>query len=272
MSGFRPLVSMSWGSDLLIDADRNKWYRRITQYVLNRSDILIGDCQPVREKAISFGVPDERIITFPWGVDVERFSPGEDTAGLRERAGWQDAFVLLHLRTWEPIYGVDVFIRGFIRAARHVPELRLFLLGNGSLAGPLRQMILNGQVMDRVHFTGQVPQDKLPDYYKAADLYISASHSDGSSVSLLEALASGLPALVSDIPGNREWAVPEVGWRFPDGDSETLAALIIQAAEDRKHLAQLSTAARQVAEERADWNKNSKQMLAAYEMAVAANK
>ena len=263
---------MSWGSDLLVDADKNNTYRRITRYVLDHSDLVFGDCQPVREKAISFGVPDERIVTFPWGVDVARFSPDGDDGGLRQRAGWQDDFVLLHLRSWEPIYGVDIFLRGFIRAAQQVPELRLFMLGNGSLATKLRQMVVHGQVLDRVQFAGQVPQDKLPNYYRAADMYASASHSDGSSISLLEALASGLPVLVSDIPGNREWAGPQVGWRFPDGDSETLAAQIIAAAADRKKLKQMGAAARQVAETRADWHKNFEKMLVAYPQAVAAVK
>ena len=69
----------------------------------------------------------------------------------------------------------------------------------------MRRILEQGDVLDRVHFGGQVGYDNLPLYYGASDLYLSASHSDGSSVSLMEALASGLPVLVSDIPGNREW-------------------------------------------------------------------
>ena len=61
--------------------------------------------------------------------------------------------------------------------------------------------------------------------YRAADLYLSASHSDGSSVSLMEALGCGLPVLVSDIPGNREWVTDgEQGWLFPDGDDAAAVA------------------------------------------------
>ena len=65
-----------------------------------------------------------------------------------------------------------------------------------------------------------------------ADLYISPSHVDGSSVSLMEALACGLPCLVSDIPANQEWVREgENGWLFPDGDDERLAGKILAAVQ-----------------------------------------
>jgi len=268
LSGFQPLVTMSWGSDLLVDADKNKYYNRATTYTLKRSRVLFGDCDAVRQKAVSFGFPADRAVIFPWGIDLERFSPGED-GGLRERKGWQDNFVLLHLRSWEPIYGVDVLAKGFVIAAQQRPELRLFLLGGGSLSGAIRRILSNGGVLDKVHFGGQVSQADLPRYYQAADLYLSTSHSDGSSVSLMEALGSGLPVLVSDIPGNREWVTPgEQGWWFPDNDPYALAEGILQAVEQREKLPKISAAARTLAEERADWNKNFEKMLAGYQMAL----
>ncbi len=268
LSGFRPIVSMSWGSDLLRDADKNRWYRWATRYTLKRSSVLVGDCDAVRQKAIGFGVSTDHIITFPWGVDLHQFSPGKD-GGLRARAGWEDNFVLLHTRSWEPVYGVDVFARAFILAAQQLPELRLFLLGGGSLGGKVRRRFERAGLIDRIHFAGQVAYKELPRYYHAADLYVSASHSDGSSVSLMEALASGLPALVSDIPGNREWILPgEHGWWFPDGDAEAMAQAILQAVEQRERLPVLGAAARTLAEQRADWSKNFQQLLRAYDMAV----
>ena len=127
----------------------------------------------------------------------------DEAALLRERLGWQGAFTILSLRSWEPVYGVDVVLRGFARAAKADPRLRLFLLGGGSLAGQIQGLLQQEGLHERVRLGGQVSQAALPGYYRAADLYVSASHSDGSSVSLLEALASGVPALVSDIPAIR---------------------------------------------------------------------
>ena len=102
-----------------------------------------------------------------------------------------------------------------------------------------------------------------------ADLYISASHVDGSSVSLMEALACGLPTLVSDIPANKEWVSEGVnGWLFPDGNAEALAEKILSVSSQGKKLDQISQAARKTAEERADWKKNFSVLLKAYEEAV----
>jgi glycosyltransferase involved in cell wall biosynthesis len=139
------------------------------------------------------------------------------------------------------------------------------MLGNGSQASILRQIFHQGGVDERVHFPGQVSQTELPRFYRSADLYLSASHSDGTSISLLEALACGCPALVSDIPGNREWITPGVeGWLFPDSDENALAEAIVQAASDRSHLEQMGKAARRLAEQRADWEKNFPQLFKAY--------
>jgi glycosyltransferase involved in cell wall biosynthesis len=269
LSGFRPLVTMSWGSDLLMDADRSAWMRWVTRYTLARSTVLAGDCRAVQDKAAAFGFPPERVVLFPWGVDLQRFQPGR-AADLRARLGWQDAFVVLSLRTWEPLYGVDVLVRGFARAARQRPQLRLLLLGGGSQAGLLRSILQQQGVLEQVYFGGQINGDELPVYYQAADVYVSASHSDGSSVSLMEALASGLPALVSDIPGNREWITTgQDGWLFPDGDDQAITAGILRALDLGRQLAEVRSAARALAEQRANWQINFQRLLAAYDLALS---
>jgi L-malate glycosyltransferase len=273
LAGFRPLVSMSWGSDILVDADKSPTWRWATRFTLGRTAVLVGDCQAVRQKAIQFGFPGERIVLFPWGVDLTRFSPTGDGGSPQRYAmqpGADGTFTLLSLRSWEPMYGVDVVVKAFIEAARQVPDLRLFLLGSGSQAAVLRQLIEQSGLQDRVQFGGQVSQDDLLRYYRAADLYLSASHSDGSSVSLLEALACGLPALISDIPGNREWITPgQNGWLFPDGNAHALAEGICQAARQPERLVDMRRAARALAEQRADWSKNFQELLRAYKMAVS---
>jgi L-malate glycosyltransferase len=99
-----------------------------------------------------------------------------------------------------------------------------------------------------------------------ADIYISPSHVDGSSVTLMEALASGLPCLVSDIPGNREWVEEGVnGWLFRDGDVDDLAEKILNAIKSRRSWGRIGKAARKTAEERADWRKNFGKLLETYE-------
>ena len=149
-------------------------------------------------------------------------------------------------------------------------KLKLSILGTGSQASQLQDIFKSGNIMDRVYLPGQVSQSDLPHYYQSADLYLSASHIDGSSVSLMEALACGRPVLVSDIPGNREWIDPGVnGWWFEDGNSDDLAEKILMAADQRQELSSMSAAARHLAEEKADWERNFPLLLDAYEAVLS---
>ena len=265
---YKPLVTMSWGSDLLMDA-RWGWGRFAARFTLSRSAILACDCKAVRDVAVTLGMAADRIVIFPWGVDLNHFKPGK-SEDLRENLGWEDCFVFISTRAWEPLYGVDVLIDGFIGAAQRDGNLRLLLLGKGSLESEIQNMLEHAGMLDRVHFAGHVGYDGLPDHYRSADVYISASNSDGSSISLLEAMACGIPALVSDIPGNREWVTPEAeGWWFVKGDPDSLAAAILKSARNQERLYEMSKATRRVTEERANWQENFSLLLEAYSQAIA---
>jgi glycosyltransferase involved in cell wall biosynthesis len=143
--------------------------------------------------------------------------------------------------------------------------VNLILLGGGSMGAHIRQILLRGGVMERVHFGGQVGQRDLPRWYHMSDIYISPSHVDGTSVTLLEALASGLPCLVSDIPGNRDWIEEGVnGWTYRDGDVDDLAEKILFAIRNKKSFKRIGELARKTAEEKADWKKNFGKLLETY--------
>lgn len=267
LTGFRPLLTMSWGFDLMDDVHRNWWYEQITHYVLRNSTFFTSDAMVTRNIAIEYGMNPERTIVFPWGVDLNHYVPKNWQTDKQE-----NGFTLFCNRAWEPRYGVDVLAKAFVKVAGATPNVRLMLLGSGSQGTRIRQILLNGGVLDRVVFGGQVSQIELPRWYHWAEVYISPSHVDGSSASLMEALACGLPCLVSDIPANQEWVTEgENGWLFRDGDADSLATKILQVINQRKSLPRIGQAAHAVAEERADWKKNSAKLLLAYQRALQLN-
>jgi L-malate glycosyltransferase len=272
LTGFRPVLTMSWGYDLAMDADRNAWMQWVTRYTLKRSAYFTSDAQFTRDKAVAFGMNPERTVIFPWGTDIEHFVPkkkeergNKASANRKSKIQNPQSVTLFCSRTWESIYGVDVLAKAFVRVAGVDPNVSLILLGGGSQAAKIRQILMSGGVMDRVHFGGQVGQKDLPRWYHMADIYISPSHVDGSSVTLMEALASGLPCLVSDIAGNREWVEDGVnGWLFRDGDVDDLAEKILNAIRNRRSFNKMGEAARQTAEQKADWKKNFGKLLDTY--------
>jgi len=277
LSGFRPILAMSWGYDLVMDADKSAWMRWVTRYTLKRSAFFASDANVSREKAISFGMNPDRTVIFPWGVDIEHFVPKSEETSKKKATSTnrksqivnRKSTTLFCSRTWESIYGVDVLAKAFAKVAAGNQHVDLILLGGGPQGPHIRQIFMNGGVLDRVHFGGQVGQRDLPRWYHMSDLYISPSHVDGSSVTLMEALASGLPCLVSDIAGNREWIQEGVnGWLFRDGDADDLARKILEAIASRRSFKQIGQAARKTAEQKADWSKNFGKLLAAYDQVL----
>ena len=75
LSGFRPFLAMSWGYDLVQDAESSWWMKRITKYVLSNSAFFTSDANVSRNKAIEFGMHLDRTVIFPWGTDIEHFTP-----------------------------------------------------------------------------------------------------------------------------------------------------------------------------------------------------
>ncbi|MGA9533697.1 MAG: glycosyltransferase family 4 protein [Anaerolineales bacterium] len=267
-AGFHPLLTMSWGSDLMWDA-RAGWGRLLARWTLRHSDAFTCDCDAVRRQAVHLGLDEDRIFVFPWGVDLDRFHPGPATE-RRETAGFgSDDLVVLSTRPWERFFGISELVDGFVQAAQVRPELRLWMIGRGSLRPYIEERLGLAGLMDRARLDGPMSNAEMPTIYQSADIYLSASHSDGSSISLLEAMACGMPALVSDIRGNREWVLPgENGWWFPTGDAASIGRALERAAERRAQFGRMGQRARAIAEQRADWNRNFEVLLRAYEFTV----
>jgi len=269
LSGFRPVLTMSWGFDLMEDIHKSRWMEWVTRYTLKRSSFFTSDAKVTCDKAIAYGMNLEKTVVFPWGVDLEHFVPTADYRPLTTVDRPPSAFTLFCNRSWETRYGVDVLARAFVKLADQNENVDLILLAGGSQSGRIRGILHSGGVMDRVTFGGQVSQTDLPRWYHMADLYISPSHVDGSSVSLMEALACGLPCVVSDIPANREWILEnENGWLFRDGDVDHLLEKIALAISQRERLPGIGRAGRRSAERRADWKKNAETLMNVYRTIV----
>jgi glycosyltransferase involved in cell wall biosynthesis len=263
LAGSGPRLIMSWGFDLMQDAGRNAWWRWATRFVLQHATYFTSDCEVTRKKAIQYGMSQNRTVVFPWGVDLEHFSPSN--AKVQSKNG----FTLFCNRSWESRYGVDVLAKAFTIVACSRPDVNLLLLGDGSQRQVICKILNSSDVNNRVTYAGQVSQRDLPRYYQMANIYISPSHVDGSSVSLMEAMACGLPCLVSDIPANQEWITDGVnGWLFPDDDANALAGRILTILGNSEALGKIGLASRHVAEERADWKKNFQILLDTYELVL----
>ena len=273
LSGFHPLVVMSWGSDMVAHADRNAEWRRATEVTLGAADGFFCDCATVRESAQRYAaIPKSRIVQFPWGIKRGSFSP-QGPAESRERLGFNsDTFAFISTRSWEPLYDIDLLLQAFHQAYKQNNRLRLLLLGSGSAAGRIRRFIAAHELNQAVIAPGVIPSTETPRWFRAANAYVSCARSDGTSISLLEAMATGLPAVVTDIASNREWITEdENGWLASAGCCEEFAGKLLRAASlPPKELEAISERNQRIVAERADWDKNFPSLLRLYECLVSS--
>jgi len=267
LSEYCPIAVMSWGSDLLAQPERDPLDQWIATFTLRHADALICDADCVRSKAQSLrGSAFRKIAQFPWGVDLLQCAPSEHESRIRRTLGWDDCFVLVSTRNWEASYDLFVTLKAFAGAHEELPTLRLVLLGSGSLRPEVESFIHEQGLQDIIHCPGRVDESQIASYLQASDTYVSSAPCDGSSISLLQAFATGLPVIVADAFGNREWVTRESGWLAQVGSTTSYKDCILEAVnvgvEVRKHMAQNN---RGIAEVRADWKVNSRKLLELYD-------
>ena len=241
----RPIVGLSWGYDL--QPGHSAATSLASLDWLPQVDRLIVDSPSTRAVALSLGLPEDRIHLLLWGIDLAAFSPAGPAADHGFPAGSR---VVLSLRTHDALYRTSDVIEAFGLAADRDPHLCLVMGGSGPLTAEHADRIHAFGLDDRTHFTGQVAEEEVAALLRSADLYVTASETDGTSVSLLQAMACGVPVVASDNPGNDWWIEEGVtGHRFAVGDITTLADLMVAPSGDPSMIAQ----AEEVVRSRADW-------------------
>lgn len=266
LSQFHPMLLTSWGSDILLFSERDDRWREATRAAMQGADGLFVDSQWVLDSACKFGhVSEDRVVKFPWGIEAGRFGPEGPRLSDDEFQREPGTCVLLCTRSWEPLYRMEVLLEAFLSAYRRNQRLRLVLVGGGSQADFIREYIRNNDLQRAITIPGLLDGRHLPQWFRAADGYISCAKSDGTSISLLEAMATGLPAIVTDIPSNREWVTPGVnGWLGKDPEAFADAMLRV-AGLSAAQRADISVANQTVVAERADWDRNFPKLLEMYE-------
>jgi glycosyltransferase involved in cell wall biosynthesis len=225
LTGAKPWVLSAWGSDIMTLPERSAFHRWRTRYVLRRSPWVTSDARVLTERIRGFGVPSERILTFPYGVDTSVFVPGAPSQGSGP--------LILSNRKLESLYRVDVVVDAFAAVREALPDAALTVAGDGAEKMRLQRRADSGTAAARIRFVGDVSHARMPALLREHHLYVSTSPNDTTSVSLLEAMAVGLFPVVTDIPANREWIVDgENGRLVPPGEATRLAVALIDAWRD----------------------------------------
>lgn len=142
--------------------------------------------------------PDLDIQVITGGVDPAIYFPSLNGSRMREGG------VILCVSRLVERKGVHFLIDAFARIAEEIPDVRLVIAGNGEWEGRLREQALRSKLGDRIEFIGYVSRDELPELYRSADVLALPSYYEGMSNAMLEAMASGLPLVISGEGGREE--------------------------------------------------------------------
>jgi glycosyltransferase involved in cell wall biosynthesis len=218
---------MVGGTDVLLLTE--DWRRRrCVLKVLQEADAVVTTSHNLREKLLGFGLPPEKVHVNYRGLDSTLFFPGGKQEA-RSRLGIPvEGRLLLWVGRMIPVKGLDLLLEACSRLRVRDTEFHLYLLGDGPLRNALAMESRCRGLSDMVTFVGSVPHGELPDWYRAADLMVLPSRSEGVPNVLRESLACGTPFVASRVGG-----IPEIGHDpanrliLPD-DPQALADAIAQ--------------------------------------------
>jgi glycosyltransferase involved in cell wall biosynthesis len=222
-----PSVVMVGGTDILVLA-AEKSRRQTIRRVLAAADAVVTVSQDLKRAIAGLGVPAGNVHIVHRGVDPQRFQRGSQAAARAHLGLPSNVPALLWVGHMVPVKGLDVLISA-CALARARADFRLYLIGSGPLRQDLVEQTAALGLTDRVNFVGYVAHDRLGDWYRAADMTVLPSHSEGVPNVLLESIASGTPFVASRVGGVPEIADPLLDRLVAPGNPTALADALVDA-------------------------------------------
>jgi len=227
---------------------------------LRAADRVIAVSRRIAEQAVELGVDRGRVRVIRSGVGVQRFRPRDRPKARGTLGIAKTTRLVLFVGNLEPRKQVHILIQAMVEVRRRVPLAELVIVGSGESAGVLDQtgallrLARNLDLLAVVHFVGCVEEQRLLDYYAAADVFALPSSSEAQGIVALEAMACGLPVVATAVGGLLETIDDgRNGHLVPSGDAAALAEGVLALLENEPHRHAISAAARQTVERDFSW-------------------
>jgi glycosyltransferase involved in cell wall biosynthesis len=234
---------------------RPLWIRLLHKVLLSRFDAFLAIGKANKEFYLEYGVPREKVFTCNYFVDNQRFGKGSgEASGVREgiRSAWgikkEDACFLFSGKLI-PKKRIFDLLSAFEKARRRSEKVYLLVVGAGELMESAKQFASERNLP--VAFAGFLNQTEIVKAYAAADcLVLPSDYGETWGLVVNEAMACGLPAIVSDRVGCGPDLIENgvTGRIFPFGDTKALAGIMLEMAADREQLACMGRKARKKVE------------------------
>lgn len=265
--GFRPTVVTVHGSDLTLGMKSRVW-RRLLPVIFSNVDCINTVSDALKDMTLQLGVPLNKIQTLTLGIDTNKFFFSERLPLSKKRP-----LRLICTRQMEKHYGHMTIVKALGILKRHGVDFHMTFVGEGTLKDELERLMKNSDFSDSVTFLGAVDNDRLPEMLHENDVYLSTSLWDGTSLALLEAMATGIFPIVSDIKANSAWLRHgRDGFLHKVGDADDLANCVMQLLKKPEIVKKASQRNRKHVVEKGDRNVNMGRLSSIYENLVSEAK
>jgi glycosyltransferase involved in cell wall biosynthesis len=205
-SGFHPFIMTVWGDDVYVTPHETRLKGSLARTVLARADLITGDSEDILSHVVAMGADPDICHVVQWGVDLDRFRTDTDTGVRRSLGIPATSSVVISIRSFtQAYYNIDVIVRSIPRVLAEEPDTHFIIAGNEGDDSALRDLAASLGLDERVHFVGRIPHSELPGYLATSDVFLTVPSVDATPVSLLEAMACGVPVVVSNLESALEW-------------------------------------------------------------------
>ena len=188
-----PMVLTAWGSDVLMLPNKSPFHRWLVRKGLQSAQVLTADSMEMVDAIRKLGIKTE-VVQANFGVELE----------LSTVPNIERPLVFYSNRMHEPLYRIDEIIEGMAEYFQS-GDGELIIAGKGSMTKVLQEKVHALGIAHRVRFVGYIDALQNQAFYLGSRFFLSIPVSDGTSISLLEAMAYGCIPIVSNLPSNREW-------------------------------------------------------------------
>lgn len=184
------IITTAWGSDVLLIPQTNILYYHMVKQTIKKSTIVTADSNDMIV-AMKKMLPNKKYLLLQYGIDPIKATKKEN--------------IIYSNRLHEPLYQIDKVISFFADFYLHNQTWRLVIAGTGSESEKLKNLVQSLGLESQITFVGWQQKEENRAWYAKSAIYISIPKSDGTSVSVLEAMSGGCIPVVSDLPVAHEW-------------------------------------------------------------------
>ncbi|MFC2075966.1 glycosyltransferase [candidate division KSB1 bacterium] len=276
-SGFHPLLTTIWGSDLNIGTYHSDFHRRANQISLWQSDVVTADSNDLLQRANELTGTDKKGELIYFGIDTDLFEPDRPTDDFRRKYDLESDQIILSPRNFLPNFNITILIEAFAAVVSRFPRARLILLSYQGMdpryEEKVTELVGRLNLKEKVRRLHALPRGDMADLFNIARLTVSIPDHDGTACSVLESLACQTPVIVSRIASMEEWVGDgDVGFLVDQHDPVELAGKIKEILASPESDRSMGAKGRELVIRRGDVNTEWTKMARLYSQLAAAGR